>query len=687
MKSLLNKIFQNHTMIYRLFFYLMAVAVIVYLYPRGGKFKYQFQKGKVWYYDDLYAPFDFAILKTEDELAKETEKIKEEHQAYFELKDSITEQVKAKINQRIQNTISFDDLTVSDRALAKQLIHDFLQNQYAKGFVANDGNYSFNKKNSRISLLKGNEVFQNEYQDLLHADNINDRLTQFFLPIKDSTLRIEIIDLLEEHLSPNVFYEKDLTEKALQDELNAIVPYKGLVAKNTLIISKGENVEGENFLQLNSLKKEFESKTWTQSNVYWLLTAYSFLIALTLLMLLLFVKKFRPNIYENSNKVIFIFFNIVVVVLVTTLVLKFNAKLLYVIPFVILPLVTKAFFDERLGLFTFVLTILLLGFIVPNPFEFIFIQIIAGIVTILGVSELNKRANLFISVAQITLVYLLSYLAFSIIQEGNASQINWMNLGLFIINGMLTVSLVIPLIFLYEKVFGLISDETLREYSDGSNKLLKELNEKAPGTFQHSMQVANLAEASADEIGANALLVRTGAMYHDIGKMLNPLYFIENQSTGVNPHDELSPADSAQVIIDHVIRGIEIAKKNKLPDRLIDFIRTHHGTNLVYYFYKKEEELNERNPDTSKFRYPGPIPFSKETAILMICDASEAASKSLKEPTAQKINELIEKIVKGQMDSGQFKNAAITFKEIEIVKTVVKRKLNNIYHLRIEYPD
>jgi hypothetical protein len=217
--------------------------------------------------------------------------------------------------------------------------------------------------------------------------------------------------------------------------------------------------------------------------------------------------------------------------------------------------------------------------------------------------------------------------------------------------------------------------------------LLRELNEKAPGTFQHSMQVANLAEASANEIGANAMLVRTGALYHDIGKMINPMYFIENQSTSVNPHNELPPLDSAEIIIDHVLKGVEMAKKNGLPDRVIDFIRTHHGTTMVYYFYKKQQELTPEGINKKDFTYPGPIPFSKETAILMMCDACEAASKSIKDPTALLIDELVEKVINGQMNQGQYMNSNITFKEIKTIKKVIKKKLNNIYHLRIEYPE
>ena len=290
-----------------------------------------------------------------------------------------------------------------------------------------------------------------------------------------------------------------------------------------------------------------------------------------------------------------------------------------------------------------------MGFVVPNSFEYIFLQIIAGIVTILTVSELYKRANLFISVGQITLIYIIGYFAFHIIHEGNLDNVNWFTFGFFVLNGMMTL-FAQPLIYIYEKMFGMVSDVSLLELSDTNSKLLKELSNKAPGTFHHSLQVANLAEAAANEIGANAMLVRVGALYHDIGKMNNPTYFTENQVTNVNPHDDLDPKESARIIINHVIEGIEIARKNNLPDRVIDFIRTHHGTTLVYYFYKKQEELEATMQMKQIFRYPGPIPFSKETAILMMADSVEAASKSLKNPTFLIIDEFVEKIITGQMN-------------------------------------
>jgi len=326
-----------------------------------------------------------------------------------------------------------------------------------------------------------------------------------------------------------------------------------------------------------------------------------------------------------------------------------------------------------------------LGFIVPNSFEYLFLQIIAGIVTILTVSELSKRANLFISVGQITLVYILGYFAFFIIQEGNVQLIEWKNFAYFILCGMITL-FAFPLIYIYEKIFGLVSEVSLLELSNTNTKLLKELSNKAPGTFHHSLNVANLSEAAANEIGANSMLVRVGALYHDIGKIINATSFTENQLNAVNILEDLQPKEAAKVIIDHVIKGIEIARKNKLPDRVVDFIRTHHGTSVVYYFYKKEQDNNgEANEDD--FRYPGPKPFSKETAILMMADSVEAASKSLKDPTSSKIDAFVENIVNKQMEHGQFINANITFKEIETIKKVLKKKLNNIYHLRVEYPE
>ena len=535
----------------------------------------------------------------------------------------------------------------------------------------------------RVYLKTDNQVRETVYSRLIEREELNglvDKATQNMTEMSGVFRRI-----INTVVQDNITYNSVLTNVSIEQALNEINPNNGMVEKGARIIAKGEVVEGDKFQRLTSLKDQFQSQVWSQSNYYWLVFGYALLVSLVFMMLFLFLRKYRSEIFENNTKVSFIFINILLMVFVTTIVVKYDASFVYLIPLCTLPIILKSFFDARLGLFVHVLTILLLGFIVPNSFEFMFLQIIAGIVTILTVSELSKRANLFISVGQITAIYIVGYLAFFIVQEGSLERIALQNFVYFIICGLITL-FAFPLIYAYEKVFGLVSEVSLLELSNTNTPLLKELSDKAPGTFHHSLNVANLAEAAANEIGANSMLVRVGALYHDIGKMSNPTNFTENQVNSINTLEELEPRESATIIINHVIKGVEIARKNKLPDRIIDFIRTHHGTNLVYYFYRKEMDRNGSALET-EFRYPGPKPFSKETAILMMADSVEAASKSLKEPTSAKINDFVESIVGMQMDQGQFNNAHITLREIELIKKVLKKKLNNMYHLRVAYPE
>ena len=687
MSNFINKVYKNNAIVYKVLLFLITVVSIVYLFPKGGQFKYDFNKGKPWQYDNLYATFDFSIQKTEEEIAAEKQQLTRNNKHFFTYNNATVLAAKTNFTNKI-NYIQENDSIEQQQMLSLISIGNFIIDKvYKYGFleVASQGKV-FND-NEIILLRKENQVEEVAYNKLLIYKEVLQLITNNIGSSPLNYSENKLLNTLLEVLKPNVSYDAVFTQKALEEAFKNIAYTKGLVTSGELIILKGDIVEGRKLAVLNSLKKESESKVWTESNYIWIVCGYTILVSLALLMLLLFLKKSRAEIYQNNNKVTFIFFNVFLMVLIQTLVIKYNSDYLYIVPLSILPIVLKAFFDARLGLFAHVLTVLLLGFIVPNSFEFIYLHIIAGIVTILTISELHKRANLFISIGQITIIYMITYLAFSIIKEGNASQINVDYFLMFAANGILSF-LSVFFIYMYEKIFGLVSDVTLLELSNTNTKLLRQLNEKAPGTFQHSMQVANLAEAAANEIGANSMLARTGALYHDIGKMLNPMYFIENQSTGVNPHNDLSPKDSAYLIINHVIKGIELAKEHRLPDRIIDFIRTHHGTSLVYYFYMKEQELNpEEKVDIIKFQYPGPIPFSKETAILMICDAAEAATKSIKNPTAQSIDVLIDKIVEKQKSDNQFINSDITFREIEKIKKVVKKKLMNMYHLRIEYPD
>ena len=681
MKSILTSFAKNQSFIFKIFLFILSTVLIIYLLPKGGQFKYNFQKGKPWQYENLYAPFSFTIKKSKAEIEEEIEYLREELIPYFEIDTAKVTEVKTLFNNFYEQKESIDianqrDLKIKDAGLR------ILDNLYTYGLISE--NYSFDS-NKLIYLKNGNEIQELSYKQLVFLGDIDriikSNVKEYF--ILDAELFLT--ELITSIVLPNVTLNSELTASTIRSKIESINPNRGVIDKGSRIIAKGEVVEGNKFQILSSYKAVFESQIWSKSNFYWLLLGYSLLISLVFLMLFLFLKNYRLEIYNNNTKVTFILFNIIVMIFLTTLVVKYDAKLVYITPLCILPLVLKTFFDARLGLFVHVLTILLLGFIVPNSFEFLFLQIIAGMVTILTVSELYKRANLFISVGQITFIYVLGYFAFFIIQEGNIELIKWDYFGYFVLCGLLTL-FSFPLIYIYEKMFGLVSDVSLLELSDTNSKLLKELSNKAPGTFHHSLNVANLAEAAANEIGANAMLTRVGALYHDIGKMVNPTYFTENQMSSINSHDELDPKESAKIIIDHVIIGIEIAKKNKLPDRIIDFIRTHHGTRLVYYFYSKE---NEKSGIASKeeFSYPGPTPFSKETAILMMADSVEAASKSLKEPTSSMLDEFVEKIIDSQLNQGQFLNANITLKEIQRIKKVLKKKLNNMYHLRIEYPE
>lgn len=681
MNDLINKWYKNHALLYKVLLFLSTTFLIVYLFPKSGKFRYDFDKGKPWQSENLYAPFDFAIKKSSEEINEERIEASDISAVYFDIDTSVKSSVLADYAEKFKS--SFADSVINKNRNLFKIGRSTLNDLYEYGVLDEDYQYSADK--NVILLEEQTQYGETQFSKLTKLNGfrslIEERLDANGLSNFDATLVSIFFDVIK----PNLSLNSSLTQNVLEEKLEDISSVRGRIEKGTLIISKGEIVEGDKYNELKSLESEFESQVWNESNYNLIVFAYALLVALALLMLLLFLRKYRMEVFLDNTKVTFIFFNILLMILLTTLIINYNSQYVYVVPLCILPLVLKAFFDARLGLFAHVLTVLLLGFIVPNSYEYMFLQIIAGIVTILTVSELYKRANLFISVGQITLIYIIAYFAFFVIQEGDITNLDPRTFGLFVLCGLATL-FVQPLIYIYEKLFGLVSDVSLLELSDTNTKLLKELSNKAPGTFHHSLNVANLAEASANEIGANAMLIRVGALYHDIGKMKNPTYFTENQATGINPHDELSSRESTKIIIDHVLDGIEIAKKNNLPDRVIDFIRTHHGTSMVYYFYRKEKDIKEDTKEAD-FRYPGPQPFSKETAILMMCDSVEAASKSLKEPTTTKIDKFVESIISKQMEDGQFLNANITFKEIQSIKKVLKTKLANIFHLRIEYPE
>ena len=684
MRKNFNSLYKYQSIIYKVFLFVISTFFIVYLFPKGGAFKYNIEKGKVWQNDNLYAPFDFPIQKTEKQLADEINSLKENLPSYFIIDTTI--HVRSKINLKNSFNATFSDsLNVELKEGIKTLLDKTVDDIYETGILSED--IYLDAQQDVVLKIKGGDAAKNIlFSKLLTTEDVRLAVQNSFSDSIYKPYKNYLTSIFFNHIKENVRYDQGFNDAVFEQEKSKILPTVGLLKENAIIISKGEVIEGDKYQKLSSLKEIYESQVWNKSNYNWIVFGYMILVVLALLMLILFVKKYRVSIYNNNTKLTFIFFNVILMICITTVILKFQPNYLYIVPLCILPLILKAFFDARLGLFTHVITVLLIGFIVPNSYEYMFLQIIAGIITILTVSELYKRVNLFISVAQITMVYIIAYFSFFIIHEGNITTLKWETFGLFLLCGM-AMLFAQPLIYIYEKVFGLVSDVSLLELSDTNSKLLKLLADKAPGTFHHSLNVANLAEAAANEIGANAMLVRVGALYHDIGKMNDPTYFIENQSNNINPHNELGPKESARIIINHVLNGIEIAKKHNLPDRIIDFIRTHHGTSLVYYFYSLEKNANKEAVDIKDFQYKGPKPFSKETAILMMCDSVEAASKSIKNPDYTKISVFVDQIIEKQKNDEQFLNADITLKEIEQIKKVLKHKLINIYHLRIEYPD
>ena len=666
---------------YKSLLILTSSILILYIFPLGGQFKYEFQKGRVWQYPDFYSPFDFSILKSEIEFKNDQEEVLSNLKSYLNADQKIKDQIITKYSEefpRFFNNVDNPQDIDSLYTYGQQLLEEI----YYYGVLPPNFNH---KGNSDILLIQGQSEIPINIGELFKSETLFEFISD---KLEDSELdKYEDIykDLFFEIITPNVSINRNFYETSKQQALQNISRSRGFVASGEFIVAKGEVVNEDTFEKLNSLRNEFTLQK-DDKNFVWIQVGYSILIILIFTLLLLFLFTYRYKIYEDNRKLTFIFFNILTVISAVTLTVNFNTDYVFAVPICILPLIIKAFFDARLGLFTHVLTVLLLGFIVPNSFEFVFLQITAGIITIQSVAQLYRRANLFISVGQIVLVYLIGYIAFTTIQEGSILKISFTPLALFVLNGLLML-FVQPLIYIYERVFRLVSDVSLLEMTDTNSILLKELSDKAPGTFHHSLQVANIAEAAANEIGANSLLVRVGALYHDIGKLTAPMYFSENQTSGFSPHERLTPKQSANIIIDHVSEGVKIAKKYKLPDRVIDFIETHHGTSLVYFFYKKQEELYPDELNMEDFRYKGPRPLSKETAILMMADAVEAASKSLKNPDITQLQEFVDKIIDGKMSEQQFNSSDITFAEIETVKNILFKKLINVYQLRVEYPE
>ena len=666
MKDKLNIFFRLQSKIFRIILFFVTVALTVYLIPKNTNFKFDFKEGMPWKYETLISPFDFTIYKSNEEIEIEKKIVSSNSEKYFNLKIGLLDSVLLQIDsltKLLPDTVIYD-LNNSIKSIYKQGIIDYNNEFLIDSVVLSDG-----IEERKINFQEIYQVSNFKFEGL-SLTNINDSL---------------LVSKIFQNLKPNVFYDEKRTSEELSYNLSQINLSEGIVRSGVRIVSRGEIVDSEKLTILNSLKLKFESDSSSKSGPILISVGYFVIVALIILFLFLFLRKNRRSIFLNNTKMMLILTIVIIFISLVSLTVRFQPNYIYAVPLCSIPLLLRAFFDSRLGLFTYVMTVLILSFFVPNGFEFIIINVVAGIVTILTPPDLYQRANLFLTVFIITLVYILSYFSIALFENPDFNYIDFSIIIIFLINGLATL-FVHPMIYIFEKVFDLVSDVSLLELSNTNSGLLKKLSEKAPGTFYHSLAVSSLAEAVATQISGNVMLVRVGALYHDIGKINNPNYFIENQTSSYNPHIDLDPNDSNEIIKNHISDGIKIAKKHKIPDRVIDFIRTHHGTTMIRFFYDKALKLNI-NTNELDFRYSGPKPFSKETAVVMMADSIEAASKSLDKPNIKLIEQFVDKIVDKQLMDNQFINCNITLKEIEVSKKVFKEKLINIYHLRVEYPD
>lgn len=673
----MNKIFtfirDRHAFLYKAFLFVASLALIVYLYPSEFKFRYDLSnlKGHPWLHDNLIAPFDFAIKKSSEDFAAEKNDIRNNLLPFFRFDTTVAnqnEQLLAKQFVELAPPERREILTIVDRV-------------YAAGIRA-VSNAAGKGPQDLVLIVKGNiaeEQHLSEFLDPSQADSV-------IVAKLDSKARKAWTEKDYAGLSANVIFDSSLTNKSIRQAIDNISPSRGALTKGQIIVSRGEIVDDEIYQKLLSLQEEYQLQQQVGNN--WLvLLGQLVLVGFCLFILYQFLRLFRRENLGNDARLLFILLMVVLTVCMSYIPSFIETVPLIALPFCILPIIIRAFFDTRLALFVHLLTIMMITINMPGDrFSFLLIQELAGMTAIFSIANMRNRAQLFFSVMAILGAYLVLHSALIVVTEGDLDLIRSADVINFGISAIL-VLLAYPLIFLFEKLFGFVSDVTLMELADTNNPILRELAEKAPGTFQHSMQVANLSEEAIRKIGGSTLLIRAGALYHDIGKGVMPVYFIENQAGGVNPHDELTFEESASIIISHVIRGIEKAKQAKLPDQIVDFIRTHHGTTNTAYFltlYKRN------NPDVmvddELFRYPGPTPYSRETAVLMMADAVEASSRSLQKYDAESIDGLVEEVIDHQSDQHQFDNADITMKDITTIKKIFKKKLKSIYHVRVEYP-
>ena len=676
-----NQRFSYKNLIYKSLIFIATVSVIVYFLPNEGKFNYQFDINKPWKYGLLQASFDFPIYKNDIQVQKEQDSILADYQPYFQIDKEAEKNVLSKLREDYNKTLRHS-LPGTDYV---RYIERTLKALYEDGIIAGNDLKRMEEDSIIAIRLVDKNVATSRFIDQLYTVK---EAYEYLLNADTTHYKKKILQQcnLNDYITPNLVYDEEKSEAAQKDLLSNISWANGFVLNGQKIIDRGEIVDEQTYNILESLRKEWEKRSDSVQEKRLTLAGQILYVGIFLFCFMAYLELFRADYYERKGTLTLLFALIVFFPVLSSIMVEQNLSSIYVVPFAMIPIIVRVFLDSRTAFMAHVTIILLCSITLRFPHEFILLQVVAGMVAIYSLRELSQRSQLLRTALVVFISYALLYFAFELIHEDDLTKLNTRMYIYFMINGILLL-FAYPLLFLLEKIFGFTSDVTLVELSNINNSLLRGMSEVAPGTFQHSLQMANLAAAAANKIGGKSQLVRTGALYHDIGKMVNPAFFTENQS-GVNPHKSLSYEQSAQVIISHITDGLKLAEKHNLPKVIKDFISTHHGRGLTKYFYiSYKNEHPDEEVDQEKFRYPGPNPFTKEQAVLMMADSVEAASRSLPEYTEESISTLVDKIIDTQVSEGYFKECPITFKDIATVKALFKEKLKTMYHTRISYPE
>lgn len=667
-----------HDILTRSAIVLATVAIIVWLMPQDGQNYFYVEQGKPWKYADFTAPFDFPIYKSELAVKKEKDSLLKEYEPYFTYnKDIEGNMVRKFVTDHSEGIPGLSDDYIS-------IIANRLHRIYQIGIVSSSDYSTFASDTTRMVRI-------------VNGKNATSMVMAQFLSTKKAYEQLFLDNILEQHRSqlqkcnlnnyivPNIIYDKDRSEESMRDLVSSVPLASGIAQKGQKIIDRGEIVDENVYRTIESFKKENERRNSDETQQRLTLLGKALYVFVIILFFTIYLTLFRKDYFEKARNVAMLYSLIVIFSLLTGLMVRNTIAHVYIIPYAMVPIFTRVFMDSRTAIITHVAMVLICALMLQHPMEFIVVETLAGMAAVYSLRDLQFRSQLFKTAIIVTIVAMTMNFAFDLIRMSAFSEFDMSYYNYLIINGILLL-FAYPLLYLLEKTFGFISDITLIELSNSNNPLLRRMSEVAPGTFQHSIQVSNLASEIALKIGAKAQLVRTGALYHDIGKMVNPIYYTENQS-GINPHEELSYIESAQIIISHVTEGLKMAERNNLPSIIRDFISTHHGQGKAKYFYVKYKNENpEAEVDDLLFTYPGPNPFTREQAILMMADTVEAASRSLKEYNEKSIRELVNRLVDGMVTDGFFRECPITFRDITYAKTVMSEKLKTIYHARVSYP-